>query len=181
MGSSQEPGTDWVTMFASLTPQARSFSFAPLTRGSMMVEFQRAWTMPMRRPVPSCCWGVGPLREDMIGVRRVSYGGFEEVVLEGVCKLCEEGKLLGASNKCLPLWCFWCGGMVRGQLPGRTGVALVIELRYANGGAVGHVTSIRGFADTVQGRSRCGRKGLGRLGPEYHQATRCSNTFTSST
>lgn len=42
MGSSQEPGQDWTTMLDSLTPAARSFSLAPVTRGSMMVEFQRA-------------------------------------------------------------------------------------------------------------------------------------------
>ena len=68
MGSSHDPGQDWTTMLDSLTPHSSSLAFAPSTMGSMTVEFQRAWTMPMRSDEPSCCWGVGPLREDMIAV-----------------------------------------------------------------------------------------------------------------
>lgn len=59
-------------MLDSFTPEARSFSLAPATRGSMTVEFQRAWTMATRRPAPSCCCGVGPLR-DMISVARECF------------------------------------------------------------------------------------------------------------
>src|SRR5699024_700720 len=44
-GSSHEPGQDCTTTLDSLTPHSRSLAFAPATRGSMMVEFQRAWTM----------------------------------------------------------------------------------------------------------------------------------------
>lgn len=36
MGSSQEPGTDWTTMFDSLTPDARSFALVPARRGSII-------------------------------------------------------------------------------------------------------------------------------------------------
>jgi hypothetical protein len=36
IGSSQDPGTDWTTMFDSLTPDARSLSFVPLRRGSII-------------------------------------------------------------------------------------------------------------------------------------------------
>lgn len=60
MGSSHEPGTDSTTMLASGTPQARSFALVPSSNGSMMSAFHRACTMPTRRPVPSCCSGVGP-------------------------------------------------------------------------------------------------------------------------
>ena len=35
-GSSQEPGTDWMIMFASLTPSDRSFVFAFFTKISMI-------------------------------------------------------------------------------------------------------------------------------------------------
>lgn len=55
IGSSQDPGTDWITIFDSLTPDARSLAFVPAMRGSIIVVFQRAWTMPMRRALPSCC------------------------------------------------------------------------------------------------------------------------------
>lgn len=65
MGNSQEPGHDWTTMLDSLTPHSSSLALAPATRGSMTVAFQRAWTMPMRKAEPSCCSGVGPLREDI--------------------------------------------------------------------------------------------------------------------
>lgn len=60
MGSSHEPGTDSTTMLLSWTPQASSFALVPSSRGSMISAFHRAWMMPMRRPVPSCCSGVGP-------------------------------------------------------------------------------------------------------------------------
>lgn len=50
-------------MLDSLTPQDNSLAFAPETSGSMTVVFQRAWIMAMRRPAPSCCSGVGPLRD----------------------------------------------------------------------------------------------------------------------
>ena len=50
-------------MFFSLTPHASSFALAPETRGAIMESFQRAWTMAIRRPEPSCCCGVGPLRD----------------------------------------------------------------------------------------------------------------------
>jgi len=33
----------------------------PSSSGWMMVSFQRAWTMPMRRELPSWTWGAGPL------------------------------------------------------------------------------------------------------------------------
>jgi hypothetical protein len=36
MGSSQEPGTDCTTMLDSFTPDARSLSFVPLRRGSII-------------------------------------------------------------------------------------------------------------------------------------------------
>lgn len=62
-------------MLDSLTPQASSFSLAPVTRGSMMVSFQRAWTMAMRRAEPSWCWGEGPLSDDMI--ERWGFSGGE--------------------------------------------------------------------------------------------------------
>jgi len=54
IGNSQDPGTDWTTIFDSFTPDARSLSVVPLRRGSMIVVFQRAWTIPMRRALPSC-------------------------------------------------------------------------------------------------------------------------------
>lgn len=55
IGSSQDPGTDCTTIFDSLTPEARSLAFVPAMRGSIIVVFQRAWTIPMRRALPSCC------------------------------------------------------------------------------------------------------------------------------
>lgn len=61
IGSSHDPGTLCTTMLDSLTPQASSLAFVPARSGSMMVSFQRACTMPMRRAEPSCCCGVGPL------------------------------------------------------------------------------------------------------------------------
>ena len=63
MGSSQDPGTDCTTMFESLTPHLVSCAFVPSSNGAMMVSFQRACTMPMRRALPSCSSGLGPLRE----------------------------------------------------------------------------------------------------------------------
>lgn len=36
IGSSHDPGTVWMTMFDSFTPDARSLSFVPLRRGSMI-------------------------------------------------------------------------------------------------------------------------------------------------
>jgi hypothetical protein len=36
IGSSQEPGTDWTTIFASLTPDARSLALVPSRRGSII-------------------------------------------------------------------------------------------------------------------------------------------------
>ena len=36
IGSSQEPGTDWTTMFDSLTPDARSLALVPSRRGSII-------------------------------------------------------------------------------------------------------------------------------------------------
>ena len=96
-GSSHEPGQDCTTTLDSLTPHSRSLAFAPATRGSMMVEFQRAWTMATRRPEPSCCCGVGPLREDMlgggVGVIRVregelSWGFRRRAVVEVVVAEC---------------------------------------------------------------------------------------------
>ncbi len=36
IGNSQEPGTDCTTMFDSFTPNARSLSFVPLRRGSII-------------------------------------------------------------------------------------------------------------------------------------------------
>lgn len=71
MGSSHEPGTDSTTMLPSGTPQASSLALVPSSSGSMMSAFQRAWTMPMRRPEPSCCSGVGPFMfgsVDWVGV-----------------------------------------------------------------------------------------------------------------
>lgn len=100
IGSSQEPGTDWTTMFDSFTPLARSFFLTPSRRGSMIavsvdkipqiscvpssldthcgqvgltsgkfiLVFHRAWTMPMRRALPSCCWASpGPLMVVILG------------------------------------------------------------------------------------------------------------------
>lgn len=85
IGSSQDPGTDWIMMFDSCTPEASNLAFVPARRGSMIAApvlvvvmrvghwrgggergnglvFQRAWTIPMRRPVPSCCCASpGPL------------------------------------------------------------------------------------------------------------------------
>jgi hypothetical protein len=61
-GNSQLPGTDWTMMLASLTPDARRASLVPLSRGSIRVMFQRAWTIPMRRAEPSwLCAAPGPL------------------------------------------------------------------------------------------------------------------------
>jgi len=61
MGSSQDPGTDWTTILESFTPHWCSFAMAPFSSGSMMLWFHRAWTMPMRRPLPSWTCGAGPL------------------------------------------------------------------------------------------------------------------------
>ena len=61
IGSSHEPGTDWTTMLDPLTPHSSNLALVPARRGSMMVSFQRAWMMPMRRPLPSWCCGAGPL------------------------------------------------------------------------------------------------------------------------
>ena len=36
IGSSQEPGTDWMTMFDSLTPEESSLAFVPARRGSII-------------------------------------------------------------------------------------------------------------------------------------------------
>lgn len=66
IGSSQDPGTDSTTMLDSLTPQASSLAFVPSRRGWMMVSFQRAWTMPTRRALPSWTWGAGPLVSECI-------------------------------------------------------------------------------------------------------------------
>lgn len=69
MGSSQEPGTDCTTMLDSFTPHLVSCDLAPSRRGAMMVSFHRACTMPMRKALPSCSSGLGPLRvEAMIAV-----------------------------------------------------------------------------------------------------------------
>jgi len=38
MGSSQLPGTDWMTMLDSFTPAARSLDLVPARRGSIMAE-----------------------------------------------------------------------------------------------------------------------------------------------
>jgi hypothetical protein len=84
----QEPGTDWMTMLCSWTPEASSLAFAPARRGSMIwcgvcwhhllaellrgerrhtVMFHRACTMAMRRPLPSCCCASpGPFNEAML-------------------------------------------------------------------------------------------------------------------
>jgi len=35
--TNQEPGTDWMTMLCSWTPEASSFAFAPARRGSMIL------------------------------------------------------------------------------------------------------------------------------------------------
>jgi len=51
-GSSQLPGTLWITMLDSLTPPSRSFFRAPSTRGVISDMFQRAWTMATRRAEP---------------------------------------------------------------------------------------------------------------------------------
>jgi hypothetical protein len=32
----------------------------------MMVVFHRAWTMPIRSELPSCCWAEGPLTVDIV-------------------------------------------------------------------------------------------------------------------
>lgn len=64
MGSSHAPGTDCTRILPSLTPLASRAFLVPCTSGSMMVWFQRAWTMPMRRELPSWCCGVGPLTEE---------------------------------------------------------------------------------------------------------------------
>lgn len=93
VGSSHEPGTVWVTMFASLTPHSRSFSLAPCTSGSMMVSFHRAWTMATRSEEPSYFCGAGPLVADMSGglrwlfARRRGYVGVWvlNLVLVSVC------------------------------------------------------------------------------------------------
>jgi len=67
IGSSQDPGTDWTTMLDPLTPDARSLAFVPARRGSIMLVFQRACTIPMRRALPSCCWASpGPLSDAII-------------------------------------------------------------------------------------------------------------------
>lgn len=36
MGSSHDPGTDWMTMFDSFTPAARSLALVPAMRGSII-------------------------------------------------------------------------------------------------------------------------------------------------
>jgi hypothetical protein len=36
MGSSQDPGTDWMTMLDALTPEESSLAFVPARRGSIM-------------------------------------------------------------------------------------------------------------------------------------------------
>ncbi len=41
MGSSQLPGTDWTTIFDSLTPEARSLALVPVRRGSIIAEGER--------------------------------------------------------------------------------------------------------------------------------------------
>jgi hypothetical protein len=61
MGSSHAPGTVCTTIFESFTPHSCSLAFAPARRGSMMVSFHRAWTMPIRRLLPSWSCGAGPL------------------------------------------------------------------------------------------------------------------------
>ena len=38
-----------------------------------MVEFQRAWTIPIRRPEPSWCWGEGPL-SDIVARLKAEFG-----------------------------------------------------------------------------------------------------------
>ncbi len=59
----------------------------------MTVEFQRAWTMPMRRLEPSCCCGVGPLRDIFFfgfwGCRAERMGGSSCSVSLCVCKVWE--------------------------------------------------------------------------------------------
>lgn len=70
IGSSHEPGTVCTTMLDSLTPHSRSLAFVPSSNGSMILSFQRAWTMPMRRPLPSWSCGDGPLLCMLTGVER---------------------------------------------------------------------------------------------------------------
>jgi hypothetical protein len=48
-------------MLSPFTPHSSSFDLVPSSNGSMMAAFHRAWTMPMRRPEPSCMTGAGPL------------------------------------------------------------------------------------------------------------------------
>jgi hypothetical protein len=43
IGSSQEPGTDWTTIFDSLTPDARSLAFVPARRGSIIADSMLGW------------------------------------------------------------------------------------------------------------------------------------------
>lgn len=38
IGNSHEPGTVWITIFDSLTPDARSLAFVPARRGSMIAN-----------------------------------------------------------------------------------------------------------------------------------------------
>ena len=73
IGSSHEPGTDWTTMLDSLTPHSSNLALVPARRGSMMVSFQRAWMMPMRRPLPSWCCGAGPLVCTIVSGRDCSF------------------------------------------------------------------------------------------------------------
>jgi len=54
IGSSQDPGTDCMMILDSLTPEERSLALVPARRGSIMVVFQRAWTIPIRSSLPSC-------------------------------------------------------------------------------------------------------------------------------
>lgn len=67
MGSSQLPGTDCTTMLLSFTPDERSFFFVPSRRGSMIVVFHLACTMPMRSALPSSVGACpGPLSDAIV-------------------------------------------------------------------------------------------------------------------
>lgn len=49
----------------------------------MMVAFQRAWTMPMRRALPSCSCGVGPLMPDILDARGCGKEGYQSKRTKG--------------------------------------------------------------------------------------------------
>lgn len=69
IGSSQLPGTDCTTILLSFTPEDSSFFLVPSRRGSMIVVFHLACTMPMRSALPSSVGACpGPLSDAIVSV-----------------------------------------------------------------------------------------------------------------